>query len=135
MYVHKSIPRIYVVLFHSVFLIDVIFKKLQIVNIHFIFQLIFDLVMLGTSVFCKRWYIWACKIKVCDIFECCFQGFQILTDRFLKLDQGCQSGEVFIILEYVRILRMWGITLWAGNLLYESCVSQFTQGYPLEARR
>ena len=89
-------------------------------KIHFFFAHFFDLKILGTSVFCEQCHIWGCNIKVYDIFECCFQGFQILTDRFLKLDQGCQIYRLFIILEYARILRMWGITLWAGNLLYES---------------
>ena len=86
----------------------------------FFFTHFFDLRKLGTSVFCKQWCIWGCNIKVYDIFECCFQGFQILTDRFLKFDQGCQIYRLFIILECARILRMRGITLWAGNLLYES---------------
>ena len=76
--------------------------------------------MSGTSVLCKQWWIWGQNIKVYDIFEGCFQGFQILTDRFLKFDQGCQSWDLFIIFKYDEISSMWGITLWAGYLLYES---------------
>ena len=48
-----------------------------------------------------------------------FKGFK-LTDIFLKFDQGCQSWDLFIIFKYDEISSMWGITLWAGYLLYES---------------